>query len=81
MVLNFGNEISFHTVFVLVVVLFFVYAAKVLLFFDVCKFLVQKNAFFVSFFQYHTRKRKNATRKHEQKTRRAIYARRVTKNI
>ena len=29
--------------------LFFVYAAKVLLFFDMCKFLVQKNVFFVSF--------------------------------
>ena len=44
----------------LVVVLFFNYAAKVLLFFDMCKFLVQKNAFFVSFFQYKTYKRKNA---------------------
>ena len=28
--------------------LFFIYAAKVLLFFDMCKFLVQKNVFFVS---------------------------------
>ena len=32
-VLNSGNEISSHIVFVLVVVLFFIYAAKVLLFF------------------------------------------------
>ena len=67
-VLNSGNEISSHIVFVLVVVLFFIYAAKVLLFFDMCKFLVQKNSFFVSFFQYRTHKRKNATRKHAQKT-------------
>ena len=49
-VLNSGNEISSHIVFVLVVVLFFIYAAKVLLFFDMCKFLMQKNVFFVSFF-------------------------------
>ena len=77
-VLNSGNEISSHIVFVLVVVLFFIYAAKVLLFFDMCKFLVQKNAFFVSFFQYHTYKRKNATLKHDKKPRRAIAARRGT---
>ena len=78
-VLNSGNEISSHIVFVLVVVLFFIYAAKVLLFFDMCKFLVQKNSFFVSFFQYRTHKRKNTTRKHAQKKpRRAIAARRGT---
>ena len=76
MVLNSVDKISFHIVFVLVVVLFFIYAAKVLLFFDMCKFLVQKNVFFVSFFQYRTHKRKNTTRKHAQKTRRAIAARR-----
>ena len=62
----------------LVVVLFFNYAAKVLLFFDMCKFLMQKNVFFVSFFQYRTRKRKNATLKHDKKPRRAIAARRGT---
>ena len=57
-------------------VCFLFYAAKVLFFFDMCKFLVQKNVFFVSFFQYVTHKRKNTTRKHAQKTRRAIAARR-----
>ena len=36
--------------FLVVIVLFFNYAAKVLLFFDMCKFLMQKNVFFVSFF-------------------------------
>ena len=54
------NVVSISLLF-LVVVLFFNYAAKVLLFFDMCKFLVQKNVFFASFFQYRTHERKNAT--------------------
>ena len=49
--LNFVDKISFHIVFVFSCLLFFLFDdAKVLLFFDMCKFLVQKNAFFVSFF-------------------------------
>ena len=35
--------------FLVVIVLFFNYAAKVLLFFDMCKFLVQKNHFLYHF--------------------------------
>ena len=49
-ILNFVNKISFHNVFVFSCLLFFLFdAAKVLLFFDMCKFLVQKNAFLYHF--------------------------------
>ena len=50
-VLNSVDKISFHVVFVFSCCFVFLFdAAKVLLFFDMCKFFMQKNVFFVSFF-------------------------------
>ena len=49
-ILNFADKISFHIVFVFSCLLFFLFdAAKVLLFFDMCKFLVQKIHFLYHF--------------------------------
>ena len=60
----------------LVVVLFFIYAAKVLLFFDMCKFFVQKNAFLYHFSNIgHTKVKMQHANTHK-KPRRAIAARR-----
>ena len=49
-ILNFVDKIRFHIIFVFSCLLFFLFdAAKVLLFFDMCKFLVQKNEFLYYF--------------------------------
>ena len=78
-ILNFVNEVRFHNVFVFSYLLFFLFdAAKVLLFFDMCKFLVQKNAFLYHFSNIGHTKGKMQYANTRKKPRRAIAARRGT---
>ena len=69
-ILNFVDEVRFHNVFVFSCLLFFLfYAAKVLLFFDMCKFLVQKNAFLYHFSNIiHTKGKMQHANTHKKTT-------------